>query len=234
MERSCGETPGHPSIPAGSPGSWCTAASCPKGCWRKSWKAILQCSPSCPRKTAEHGKAPRARAAASPRGDVDLPSSTLSSPPAATSRRAPGQHRCFVFKTQKHNGSSGGNRPGPCWGRDRGTARAARGRCCHWRCSCAHPSLAALASHLHGGKCGKGKYRSNIPKLPSCSCQPCHVPRVPHPVVGPGRPGGSRSCPHTAVTGSVQGSRVIVPGCFPAGRPRGQLAAASLEQRGLF
>lgn len=52
-----------------------------------------------------------------------------------------------------------------------------------------------------------------------------------------GWPGGSGSCPSTAcaaVTRSARGSRVIVPGCFPAGRLRGQLAAAGLEQRGLF
>lgn len=53
-------------------------------------------------------KAPRAQAPASPGGMWACRPGTLSSPPGATSRRAPGQHRCFVFKIQKHNGSSGG------------------------------------------------------------------------------------------------------------------------------
>jgi len=45
-----------PMQAAGSPGSRCVAASCSKVCRRKSWKAVLQCSPSCPRRTAAHGK----------------------------------------------------------------------------------------------------------------------------------------------------------------------------------
>lgn len=128
-----------------------------------------------------------------------------------------------------------GDCPGPRWSRDTGTAGA---RCSHRRRSFAPPSLPmlipllpALGSHLHG----EGKCLINVPKLPFCSCHPRAVPPGSlSPVLGPGRPGGSRSRPRAAVTGSARGSRVIVPGCFPAGRPRGQLAAASLEQRGLF
>lgn len=50
-------------------------------------------------------------------------------------------------------------------------------------------------------------------------------PRSPPPVCGRARP---------RVPGWAQGSRVLGAGCFPAGRRRGQLAAAGLEQRGLF
>lgn len=123
-----------------------------------------------------------------------------------------------------------GNCPGTPLGQRHGHSRSNAGRC-HWRCSLAHrdahPSAPALPSHLHGkGKC---LITVPIPLLPPPRC-----PQGPSGRVGVGWQGGSRSRLLAAVTGSARGSRVIVPGCFPAGRPRGQLAAASLEQRGLF
>lgn len=233
LERS----PGHPSIPTGCRFPWKLMRS--RILLRGLPEEILE-GPSynaalpVPEGLPSTEKAPQADGTVRPQGDAVLPCSTsLSSPPGA--RFPPGCWPAAPLRIKNTNiqQEQRVDQPGP-HRRQRHAAR--RRRCCCTGCSSTCPSppmlvplfLLLVPSHL-------GQCHLDVTKMPPALPQAAFLL-----LAGPacaGRPGGSGSRPSaacTAVTRSARGSRVIVPGCFPAGRPRGQLAAAGLEQRGLF